>query len=207
VHVRIKICGITQYEDAKTAAALGVDALGFIFCVKSPRCVTPAQAAEIIRRLPPFVNKVGVFVDETTARILEIARQAGIDTVQLHGSESPAQCREIPYPVIKALSVAEGFDIGIIGEYPAAGILLDTWDEQRRGGTGRCFDWSIAENAARRFPHVILAGGLGPANLAEALDKVAPFGVDLNSGVEIKPGVKNPLKIRDAVAAVRAWER
>jgi phosphoribosylanthranilate isomerase len=205
--IRIKICGITRLEDAKIAASLGVDALGFIFYQKSPRVIKPEDAAAIIRELPPFVSRVGVFVDEEIERVVAIARATGIDTVQLHGSESPRYCGKVPLPVIKAFSIEPSSDLALLEQYHVSGFLLDTWHSGRRGGTGKTFDWSIASAACAKFDHVILAGGLNPSNMVEALTTVHPYGVDINSGVEIKPGIKNPHKMREAVQIVRAWER
>jgi phosphoribosylanthranilate isomerase len=204
--VRIKICGITTWEDARVAAGLGVDALGFIFHRASPRYIAPEAAADIIRRLPPFVSKVGVFVDEEPTAVGEVVERTGIDTLQLHGSESPEYCRRFRIAVIKAFRVAAGGELPRFGEYPVSGFLLDTWDESTAGGTGRTFDWSIAAEACRRQPNIILAGGLGPSNIQEALDAVHPFGVDVNSGVEVKPGIKNPRKMHDVVKIVRSWK-
>jgi phosphoribosylanthranilate isomerase len=201
--MRIKVCGITRYEDARVAASLGVDALGFIFYSKSPRCISPTDAAEIIRRLPPFVSRVGVFVDERPQRIAEIAELTGIDTIQLHGGESPEFCAEMPLPVIKVFSVCDGFDAACINAYKTAGHLLDTWDPERRGGSGRTFDWAEAVKACRICDTVILAGGLGPTNIKEAICAVGPYAVDVNSGVESGPGIKNPYKIREVVSIVK----
>ena len=204
--VRIKICGITRLEDAKVAANLGVDAIGFIFFRKSPRYIEPEDACRIIRQLPPFISRVGVFVDETIESISSIAQMANIDTIQLHGSQSPEFCSSLPLPVIKAFSIKGDSDIFSLTEYQTAGLLLDTWHEKMHGGTGVPFDWAIARRASDQFKHVILAGGLGPSNLEEALDAVHPFGVDINSGVEIMPGVKNPHKMRDAVRIIKNWK-
>lgn len=203
--VRIKICGITRYEDAKVAVSLGVDALGFIFYPKSPRCVTPEQALAIIRQLPTFVNRVGVFVDEDPSTIANVARFAQLDTIQLHGKETPEQCRAVPFPVIKAFAVSPESDITVMEQYDVAAYLLDTWHADLHGGSGMTFDWSIARRACTGYSNVILAGGLGPTNIEEALDVVGPFGVDLNSGVEIRPGIKNPHKMRDAVTIIKNW--
>ena len=205
--IRIKICGITRYEDAKIAASLGVDALGFIFYPKSPRYVNPDDAASIIKALPPFVSRVGVFVDEELDNVFAIAGATGIDTIQLHGSESPRYCGKLPLPVIKAFSIEPSTDISLLEQYEVSGFLLDTWHSGRRGGTGKTFDWSIASAACSKFHHVILAGGLNSSNIVEALSTVHPYGLDINSGVEIKPGIKNPHKMRDAVQTIRAWDR
>jgi phosphoribosylanthranilate isomerase len=201
--MRIKICGITRHEDARAAASLGVDALGFIFYSQSPRYISPANAAEIIKKLPPFVSKVGVFVDEDPHRMLEIARITNIDTVQLHGSESPEYCASIPLPVIKVFSVRDDFDVSALSSYKTAGYLLDTWDSERKGGSGKTFDWSAAVAACGVCDTVILSGGLGPSNVKEAIETVRPYAVDVNSGVEISPGVKNLYKMRDVVSIVR----
>lgn len=205
-HIRIKICGITRIEDALTAAHLGVDAVGFIFAAKSPRCISPENAAKIVAQLPPFVSRVGVFVDETAESIIAIAREAGLDTIQLHGSETPSLCREIPYPVIKAIGLRPDLSMADLKIFPVAGILLDTWSHGLQGGTGIVGDWDIARKIADRHDRIILAGGLGPSNLEEALSVVRPYGVDINSGVEIKPGVKNPQKMREAVCIIRTWQ-
>jgi len=206
MNVRIKICGITRYEDAKTAVNLGVDALGFIFFEKSSRYVTVEQARAIIRKLPPFVSRVGVFVDQESSLINEIAAFTGIDTVQLHGSETPEYCSEINLPVIKAFSVRQDSDIAVLSTYKTAGYLLDTWRKDMFGGTGATFDWSIAKRACSTHDNVIIAGGLGPSNIIEALQAAHPYGVDLNSGVEIRPGEKNPHKMRDVINLIRKWK-
>jgi phosphoribosylanthranilate isomerase len=204
--VRIKICGMTRLEDAKTAANLGVDALGFIFTKKSQRYIAPADAREIIMQLPPFISRVGVFVDESIQNIIDIVRETGVDTVQLHGSESPDFCKALPIPVIKSVAVKPGADLSLLDAYKVSGFLLDTWSEGNSGGTGKTFDWTIAKKAVIKYDSIILAGGLGPSNVEEALRVVHPYGVDINSGVEIMPGVKNPHKMRDIVRIVRNWK-
>jgi phosphoribosylanthranilate isomerase len=203
---RIKICGITRCEDAKAAASIGVDAVGFIFYAKSPRYIAPEDAAAIIAQLPPFISRVGVFVDETPERVIAIARAAGIDTVQLHGAESPDFCAMMPLPVIKGFSIGSAADLAKLDGYRTSGILLDTWSSTHRGGTGKTFDWSLAAEACRRSDRIILAGGLNPDNIEEALEIVHPYGVDINSGVEIRPGEKNPHKMRQLVQVVRSWD-
>ncbi|MBN2036637.1 MAG: phosphoribosylanthranilate isomerase [Chitinispirillaceae bacterium] len=205
--IRIKICGITRFEDAKIASSVGVDALGFIFYRKSPRHVSPEEAALIIRQLPPFVSRVGVFVDEELDKVIAIARATGVDTVQLHGTESPRYCSKVPLPVIKAFSIGPDTDLSLLEQYHVSGFLLDTWASGQHGGTGKPFDWSIAKSACVKYSRIIIAGGLNPSNIEEALETVHPYGVDINSGVEVKPGIKNPRKMLDAVRIVRAWER
>jgi len=207
VATKIKICGITRYEDARIAAGLGVDALGFIFYPKSPRYIAPADAREIIRKLPAFVTKVGIFVNEPTHRVVEIAHEAQIGAVQLHGNESPEQVAEMPLPVIKAFGVDQQFDLRILDEYKVSSFLLDTWADGSSGGTGKVFDWRTASRATLKSTPLILAGGLGPSNLSEALEQVHPYAVDVNSGVEISPGRKNPRKMRDAIRIVREFEQ
>jgi phosphoribosylanthranilate isomerase len=204
--IKVKICGITNYEDAKVAVSVGADALGFIFYQKSPRYITPHQAKDIIKRLPPFVSRVGVFVNEDRETIMSVAGQSCIDTVQLHGDESPSLCDEIPFAVIKTFSVGQDFNGETLDSYNVNGYLLDTWNDKLRGGSGKTFDWSIARIITQYRHNIILAGGLGPANIAEALDAVQPYAVEFNSGVEIKPGVKNPRKMKDAVAVVKSWK-
>jgi phosphoribosylanthranilate isomerase len=148
-----------------------------------------------------------VFVDEDPEKVVAIARAAGIDTVQLHGTESPRYCGKMPLPVIKAFSIEPTSDLSLLEHYHVSGFLLDTWASGRRGGTGRTFDWTIAKSACVKYDRIILAGGLNPTNLEEALETVHPYGLDISSGVEIKPGIKNPRKMHDAVRIVRAWER
>jgi phosphoribosylanthranilate isomerase len=201
--IRIKICGITQYEDAKIAVSLGVDALGFIFYSKSPRYIHPLAAKDIIRKLPPYVSRVGVFVDDDAKTIGSIITQTGIDTVQLHGSEPPELAHGFSCAVVKAFPVGPGFDVGALSAYRVSGYLLDTWSDSH-GGSGKTFDWTIAKKAAQAYPNIILAGGLNADNVREAVENVRPYAVEFNSGVEIKPGVKNHYKIRDAVAAVKS---
>jgi len=203
LQTRIKICGITRVEDALTAVRLGADALGFIFVPASPRYIRPADAAEIIKKLPPFVSKVGVFVNEAPNLVIETSRTAGIDIAQLHGDETPEYCAGFPMPVIKVFSVGADFDPSVMRRYNAAGYLLDTWDPKKRGGSGNTFDWSIAAKACGKHDTVILSGGLNPSNVREAIEAVHPYAVDLNSGVEISPGVKDHDKIKAAVSAVK----
>jgi phosphoribosylanthranilate isomerase len=201
--VRIKVCGITRYEDACVATKLGVDALGFIFVPASPRYIPPVDAAGIIKRLPPFVSKVGVFVNEELQDALEASRTAGIDIVQFHGDEPPEYCANFPLPVIKAFRVGKDFDPFVIRRYDVAGYLLDTWDPNCRGGSGNTFDWSLAVKACSMCDTVILSGGLNSLNIREAVEAVHAYAVDLNSGIEVSPGVKNPHKIKEIVSIIK----
>jgi phosphoribosylanthranilate isomerase len=204
--IRIKICGITRSEDALAAVQLGVDALGFIFYRKSPRYIAPSAAAAIIAKLPPFVSRVGVFVNEDPDTMVGIAREACLDTLQLHGSESTDVCDILPYPVVKVFGLRPDLNVDDLNRYNVSGFLLDTWKNGLKGGTGIAGDWEVAKKITDRCKKVILAGGLGPSNLEEAISSVLPYGVDLNSGVEIMPGVKNPHKMREAVSIVRKWK-
>lgn len=207
MRIKVKICGITRYEDAKVAVNLGVDALGFIFFKKSARNIEPSDARAIVSKLPPFVTKVGVFVNESLSHINEISQHVGLTAIQLHGDEDTQFCNKPTLPVIKAFSVKPDSDLLVIQNYSVSAVLLDTWNEKMYGGTGTTFDWSVAKRICKKYDNVILAGGLGPANLSEALETVGPYGVDLNSGVEIMPGIKNPVKMRDAVKIVHNWKK
>lgn len=196
--VRVKICGITCVEDALHAAACGADALGFVFYDKSPRCVTVRTAREIIAALPPFVAAVGLFVNEAPERIRSIAQQCGLDLIQLHGDEGPGDCLLPPYRVVKALRVKDGASLAQAGTYDVSALLLDAWSPTSYGGTGHTFNWELAAREARERP-VILAGGLDPQNVAEAVGTVRPYGVDVSSGVEAAPGRKDPQKVASFV--------
>jgi len=188
--VKVKICGITNIDDAAFAVEAGADALGFIFYHKSPRFIEIEDAAAIIKTLPPFVTTVGVFVDEGVDRINRFAVRAGIQAVQLHGGEPPALCRKMERTVIKAFRVKEAADVEQIREYDLQACLLDTYQEGIPGGTGETFDWDIAVEA-KKLCRVILSGGLTPDNVAEAVDRVRPYAVDVSSGVETAPGIKD----------------
>ena len=187
---RVKVCGITRVEDALAAAELGADAVGLIFVPESPRRVRPSLAAEIVQALPPFVTKVGVFVNELPERVNERVARVGLDCVQFHGEESPETCARSSAPWYKAFRVGEGFDLDRLRAYRSAYHLLDAYDPGRRGGTGMAMDWSIAAQAAREF-RIILSGGLNPENAGEAVGRAGPRAIDVNSGVESRPGVKD----------------
>ncbi|HZE20867.1 MAG TPA: phosphoribosylanthranilate isomerase, partial [Desulfobaccales bacterium] len=183
--VRIKICGITNLEDALLAAALGADALGFIFYPKSPRYVGPEAAREIMAQLPPFVSSVGVFVDEEAAAVQELAVQAGLDWLQMHGQESPEYCRSLGRRVIKGFRIKDAGSLSGLAPFRGAvqAFLLDTYKKGQVGGTGEIFDWQIAREAKKYGP-IILAGGLTPENVAQAIAAVQPQAVDTASGTE-----------------------
>ncbi|MFA5515135.1 MAG: phosphoribosylanthranilate isomerase [Desulfuromonadales bacterium] len=192
--VKVKICGITNNEDAQHATASGADALGFVFYGKSPRNINPAAARSIIDGLPPFVTTVGLFVNEDPARIREIADFCGLDVLQLHGDENPAACAFPPLRVVKAMRIKDAESLADHERFTVSALLLDAWVAGSYGGTGETFNWQLAAAVARQRP-VILAGGLTPANIAEAVRAVRPYGVDVSSGVELTHGKKDPEKV------------
>ena len=200
--VRIKICGITNLEDALLAAELGADALGFIFYAKSPRKVDAEIARSIIAQLPPFVAAVGVFVDEDTTVVRELSANVGLDWVQLHGQESPDYCRSLGRKVIKAFRIQDGHSLRRLADYQGAvqALLLDTYKKGQAGGTGEIFDWHLARKAKKYGP-IILAGGLTAENVAQAIATAGPEAVDAASGTEAAPGKKDPAKLRAFVEA------
>ncbi len=192
--VKVKVCGITSLSDAVAAAILGADALGFIFYKKSPRFIEPERARKIISRLPPMVKTVGVFVDEEPENIKEIGEICGLDLFQLHGEESPELCKGLMPRSLKAIRIRDKARDEEIHAYKDSvrGILLDTWSKHAKGGTGKTFNWKIARDIVKGFEvPVILAGGLNPENIRDAVKKVRPYGVDVSSGVEKAPGVKD----------------
>ncbi len=204
---RIKVCGITRPADARAAVAAGADAVGFIFAEASPRKVTPEAVRDIVASLPPFVDAVGVFVDQDVEYIEELVNYCGLTVVQLHGKESPAVCKRLSVRVLKAFRIsADRLAAGLVEYGPyygnVAGFLLDTYAKGQAGGTGEVFDWQLVEHNRPPGP-VILAGGLTPANVSVAVQMVRPFAVDINSGVEEAPGIKDEEAIRRAVEAVR----
>ncbi len=191
---RVKICGITNLEDARHASACGADALGFVFYPDSPRFIEPELVRRIIAELPPLITTVGLFVNESPERIREVVALCGLDTVQLHGDEGPDQCSYPPCRVIKALRLHDQMDDDVFSAYRVAALLLDAYVPDRFGGTGHRCDWQRAAVAAAQH-RVILAGGLNPENVTEALNQVRPYGVDVSSGVEIEPGKKDPERV------------
>jgi len=191
----VKICGITRREDAEAAVAAGANALGFIFWPGSPRAVDPYRARAIAEALPPFVTTVGVFVNQPLDYVSGVASLVRLGAVQLHGDETPAYAAAVRRPVVKAIGVDDGFTLEALEAWPRSVIvLLDVLDPARRGGTGRTIDWSLAARAASARP-IVLAGGLAPENVAEAAARVRPFGIDVSSGVETSPGIKDPERL------------
>lgn len=192
--VRVKICGITNWTDARLAVKAGADALGFNFYSKSPRYIEPNEARLIATRLPRRVFLVGVFVNASEDDVLRVARNVDLNAVQLHGEETPADVQALSesYPVIKVFRVRRGFSGARLARYSGAtGFLLDGFDANRRGGTGKTFDWSLAK-AANKYGAIIVAGGLTPENVAGAIRRARPFAVDVCSGVESSIGKKDP---------------
>jgi phosphoribosylanthranilate isomerase len=202
MHVRSKICGITRVEDALAAVAAGADAIGLVFYAKSPRAVSPEQAAAIVQALPPFVTSVGLFVNMPRDQLQALLRQVPLDLLQFHGDESPADCEGYGRPYIKALRVRPDEDLAAtIANYSGArGILLDTFVEGVPGGTGATFDWSLVPSDIAK--PIILAGGLEASNVAAAIRQVRPYAVDVSGGVEASKGIKDANKIRVFVQAV-----
>jgi phosphoribosylanthranilate isomerase len=191
----VKICGITRIEDAEAAVAAGADALGFVFWPESPRFIDAYRARTIVSSLPPFVTPVGVFVNQPIEHVREIANLVRLGAVQLHGDESPSYAGDVPRPILKAMSLEAATAAGELDRWPKqVTLLLDVHDPVRRGGTGRTLDWAAAASVAARR-RSILAGGLRPENVADAIRRVRPFGIDVSSGVESSPGVKDRARL------------
>lgn len=203
---RIKICGITNWHDAEAAVRLGADALGFMMYEGSPRAVSRDLVKDIVQQLPPYITSVGVFVNPSRDEVNEHCRDIPFDILQFHGDEDDEFCRNFPRPFVKAIRISRGFDLqGSIARFPGCrAILLDSHVEGEYGGTGDVFDWRLATGVSGR--PIILAGGLTAANVAEAMELVRPFAVDVSSGVEQAKGIKDPVKLRDFIDAVRSQD-
>ena len=201
----VKICGITNLDDALAAVAAGADALGFNFYKPSPRYITPQHAREIVEQLPESVLMVGVFVNEELNALRAIAGEARLQALQLHGDESPTFCRELAttHYIIKTFAVSDNFDLQTVNPYGVQAIMLDTKHNRLRGGTGRVFDWSVARQASSTIPKLFLAGGLSPENIENAIKTVRPYAVDTCSALEDRPGKKNHERMRVFVNTVR----
>lgn len=199
--VKVKICGITNIDDALAAVEFGADALGFVFFKGSPRFVSPRDAGRIIAELPPFVTKMGVFVDEKPDTIRGIVAESGLDIVQFHGNEPPEDC-DVEFRSVKAIRVKELSDLKPLRRYRVSAFVLDTYAPQSLGGTGQIFNWDIAVEA-KRYGRIILAGGLTPENVARAVVYVRPYAVDVSSGVEAEKGRKDHDKVKLFIHRVR----
>lgn len=209
--VRVKICGITRLEDALAAVASGADAIGFVFYPPSPRFISPDAAAAIARQLPPFVTTVGLFVNQTEAAVRQVLEQVPLGLLQFHGEEDDAFCARFGRPWLKALAVKAGSDVAaLVAAHPgASGLLLDAWHPQLKGGTGECFDWSLFPTDCGK--PLVLAGGLTPGNVAEAIRVTSPYAVDVSGGVEalaadgtVRKGIKDAGLIKAFIAGVNA---
>ena len=201
-NTRIKICGITNIEDALQAVEAGADALGFVFYAKSPRHVAPHEVQKIIAELPPFVTTVGLFVNESIPRIRRTMAAARLDVVQLHGDEQPEDCLIEPLRVVKALRVKDAASLQGVNQYQVSALLLDAFCDEAYGGTGKQFDWQLAKRLTGQLP-LILAGGLNPENVIDAVRQVNPYAVDVSSGVEARPGKKDHQKVAEFICRVR----
>ncbi|MCU0914085.1 MAG: phosphoribosylanthranilate isomerase [Planctomycetes bacterium] len=199
---KVKICGITNYDDAAAAMDMGADLLGFNFCRKSPRYIKPELAAQIIRKLPAFIDVSGVFVNSSLDELREIAALCQLDWVQLHGDENTEFCRWLSYDsakTMKALRIKTAEDLQQVNGYSTDAILLDAFDPKRYGGTGATFDWNIIGHIGRR---IFLAGGINPGNAAKALE-LGVYGIDVCSGVEAEPGKKDHKKMKALFDSIR----
>jgi phosphoribosylanthranilate isomerase len=206
IPVKVKICGITNEQDARVAVEAGADALGFIMYRKSPRFVEAAVAKRIIDGLPPFVAAVGVFVNEEAAAVRRLMDECGLTMAQLHGDESAAYCEGLGRPSMKALRLKDRGTFLALAEFQGRAnvraFVVDAFSDQAYGGTGQTVDWTLAAEAARAS-RILLAGGLTPDNVAEAIRQVRPYGVDVSSGVEVRPGQKDHAKVQAFIQAVR----
>ena len=192
---KVKICGLTNLEDAQIAAESGADALGFVLYSKSPRCVKSSAVKEIVRQLPPYVTTVGVFANANADEILDVMDECALDLAQLQGDEPPSVCERLGSKAIKAIRVKDLSSLDAMKAYAVRAFVLDTYTRDNFGGTGKQFDWDLAVEA-KQYGRLILAGGLTPENVREAIQKVRPYGVDVSSGVESRIGKKDPQKVR-----------
>jgi len=207
--VKVKICGITNLKDARQALESGASFIGFNFYKRSPRYITPSAARRIRQRLPKKIKSVGVFVNESEERMLAVARRTGLDYLQLHGEESPEAVARLKrtLPVIKAIRVRDSFSTRQLVPYKhATAFLLDGFDRRRHGGSGKTFRWDIARRA-KGAGRIFLAGGLTPDNIGAAIRSAKPYAVDVCSGVEAKPGKKDPVLVKDFIRAVREAQK
>lgn len=208
--VKVKICGLTNAEDAAVAVEAGADAVGFVFHKKSPRCADMAVVKAIVKELPPFVLPIGVFVNEDAKVVREVMDSCGLALAQLHGDETAAYCEQLGRPMLKAIRLRDRHSFLALAEFQGRagvrGFLVDAFSPDAYGGTGQVADWSLAAEAAA-VTRILLAGGLTPENVAHAIEQVRPYGVDVSSGVEASPGRKDHEKVRAFVQAVRLVSR
>ncbi len=204
--VRIKICGLTRDEDVHNAVVEGADALGFVLYAPSPRAVSAEQAAQLIKKVPAFVTTVALFVDESAEEVRRALSICPFDLLQFHGDESPEFCRQFNRPYMKAIRVRSADDIhSAVQQYPdAKALLLDAYVENLPGGTGQAFDWRLIPQLSVPW---VLAGGLNSTNVADAINQVAPFAVDISGGIEASKGIKDRKKIQEFISEVRNVER
>jgi phosphoribosylanthranilate isomerase len=200
----VKVCGITRAEDAAAAVAAGARAVGFVLIPESPRALAPDRAGAIARGIPEGVARVGVVSDRDAGEVARLVRDIGLTAIQAHGDESPETCRSYRVPVVKAVNTGGTFRAESLEPYREFAVLLDAPAGSRRGGTGRTADWTAAREAGERGYRVLLAGGLSPRNVAAAVRAVRPVAIDLNSGVETEPGIKDAARIRAALLALDA---
>jgi phosphoribosylanthranilate isomerase len=204
---RVKICGITNLADSQAAVEAGADALGFIFYEKSPRHMTVSAAAKISKQLPPFIMRVGVFVNATEELVARAIGECGLGLLQFHGDEPPEFCTRFGLMSMKAFRIRDAKSLKELPKYPTEAWLLDAFSAENLGGTGEKFNWDLAVEAQKFGKPVFLAGGLTPENVAAAVRQVQPFGVDVSSGVESSPGKKDRAKVRAFIANVRQAEK
>ena len=200
---KVKICGITNLPDARVAAEAGADVLGFVFYERSPRFVSLEAAAEIIRELPPFMIKAGVFVNAPEDFVLRAVRDCGLNLLQFHGDETPDYCLQFGLMSMKAFRVRDASSLEAVRSYPTDAWLLDAYNPDKLGGTGEAFNWDLAREAQTWGRPIFLAGGLNPGNAAEAIRRARPYALDVSSGVEASPGRKDHAKVRAFIEAAR----
>lgn len=202
--VKVKICGITNLPDAAAAADAGADAIGFMFFDQSPRHITVGDAARIAAGTPPFLLKVGVFVNPNEELVFRAIAECGLNLLQFHGSESPEFCTRFGVMSMKAFRIRDAESLAALPDYNTDAWLLDAYSSKGLGGTGEKFNWDLAVEAKKSGKLIFLAGGLTPENVADAVRQVQPFGVDVSSGVEVSPGRKDPAKVRAFIAAAKS---
>ena len=200
----VKICGITNVEDALASADAGADAIGLMFYERSPRNVSMAIAAGIARALPAYVIKVGVFVNPAEELVMRAIGECGLNIVQFHGDETPEFCAQFPVMVLKAFRIRDAESLKQLANYPTDAWLLDAYAQDKLGGTGEKFNWDLAVEAQRFSKPIFLAGGLTPENVADAIRQVHPYAVDVSSGVESSPGKKDHAKVKAFVRAAKS---